>query len=105
MGKKNIMPRKKKTQAGSFERFSEVLQRHLKIRFQEILGDSKEPEYKQLLKDSEIIVKKLTPEMLKKMCERNGIESLEKLFTYWPMVYALFSYERLKTVEAETMKD
>lgn len=99
------MPRKKKTQAGSFERFSEVLQRHLKIRFQELLGNSKEPEYKQLLKDSEIIVKKLTPEMLKKMCERNGIESLEKLLIFWPMVYALFSYEGFRTIEAETMKD
>lgn len=99
------MLRKKKTQAGSFERFSEVLQRHLKVRFQEIFGNSKEPEYKQLLKDSPKIIKKLTPEKLKEMCERNGIERPEKLFSFWLLVYALFSYERLKTVEAETMKD
>lgn len=105
MGKENIMPRKKKTQAGSFERFSEVLQRHLKVRLKEIFGNSKEPEYKKLLKDSPKIIKKLTPEKLKEMCERNGIERPEKLFIFWPMVYALFSYEQFRTIEAETMKD
>lgn len=99
------MPRKKKTQAGSFERFSEVLQRHLKVRFQEILGNSKEQKDKDLQKDWLKIIARYTPEKLKEMCERNGIESLEKLFIFWPMVYALFSYEGFRTIEAETMKD
>ncbi|WP_407441567.1 hypothetical protein [Fibrobacter sp.] len=99
------MPRKKKTQAGSFERFSEVLQRHLKTRFQELFGNSKEQKDKDLQKDWLKLIARYTPEKLKEMCERNGIESLEKLFNFWLLTYGLFSYEKFRTIEAETMKD